>query len=152
MVEGLGVILLIAVVVAPVALHLGAVVVGALLRQVGALLELRLRLRVAAHVGQRLGIEGAGQRRVGGRLDGGGTVSGRTLDVVVPVLDPRQDGEDEAVVGGELLSVYRLIERRLLLGLIVEDERVGRVVFGVLGMGLDQVLQLAGGRRIFVLV
>ncbi len=54
-------------------------------------------------------------------------------------------------MGRDALRFLGFVERGLLLGLVVEDQRVGRVVFGVLGMRLDQVLQLGGGRRIFVL-
>jgi hypothetical protein len=43
-------------------------------------------------------------------------------------------------MGRNALGFLGFVKRRLLLGLVVEDQRVGGVVFGVLGMCLDQVL------------
>ena len=97
-IEGLRVVLLIAVEVGPVALDLGPVVRGSVLGEVAAFLELGLGVAVPADVGQRLTVKRAGQCRAGGRLDGAGAVPRRRLEVAVPVFDPGQDRQDKAVV------------------------------------------------------
>ena len=149
--ERLRVVLLVAVVVGPVALDLRLVVVGPLLGELGAFVQLGLGVGVLSDVGEGFRVKHVGEGRGGRRLDGRGPVPRGRLDVVVPILDPGQDGQDEAVMGSNALGFLGFDEGGLLLGLVIEDQRIGGVVFGVLRMRLDQVLQLGGGRRISVL-
>ena len=150
-IERLGVILLVAVVVAPVPFDLAAVVGRSLLGEVLAFGELLLRLVVAAHVRERFPVKGSGESRARRGLDGGGAVACGRREVVVPIFDARQDGEDEAVFWGELLRLEGFVERGLQFGLVVEDQRVGGMVLRVLRMSADEVLELGGGRGVFVL-
>ena len=150
-VEGLDIILFVAVIVGPVPLDLRPLVGRSLLGEVGSLGELGAGVVVATHVGEGLAVEGAGQGRARRRLDGRRSVSGGGLDIIAPVFDPGQDGEDEAIVRGDLLRFERFVERGFLLRLVVEDQRVGGVIHGVLRVSADELLQLSGGRRVLVL-
>ena len=151
MVERLDIVFFVAVVVGPIPFDLRPLVGGSLLSEFGALGELRAGVVVATHVGEGFAVEGSGQGRVRGGLDGRRSVSRRRLDIVVPVLDSRQDGENEPVVGRDLLGFERFVECGFLLRFVVEDERIGGVICGILRVSADQVLQLSGGRRVLVL-
>src|SRR5207248_766075 len=86
------------------------------------------QLQQPFHVGERFAVEGSGQGRVRRGLDGRRPVSRRGLDVIVPVLHPRQDGEDEAIMRSDLLRFERFVEGGFLLRFVVEDQRIGRVI------------------------
>ena len=150
-VERLHIVFLVAVVVGPISFDLGALVGRSFLGEVGALGKLRTGVVIPAHVGERFAVEGSGQGRVRRGLDGRRPVSRRGLDVIVPVLHPCQDAEDEAIMGSDLLRFERFVEGGFLLRFVVEDQRIGRVIHGVLWVCLDQLLQLSCGRCIFVL-
>ena len=142
MVEGLDIVFFVAVVVAPVSFDLGALVGRSLFGEVRALGELGIGVVVPAHVGERFPVEGPGQGGAGRCLDSRRAVSRCGLDVIVPVLHPRQDGEDEAIMGSDLLRFERFVKGRFLFRLVVEDQRIGGMIHGVLRVSLDQFLQL----------
>jgi len=54
-------------------------------------------------------------------------------------------------MGGDLLRFERFVEGKFLFCLVVEDQRIGGMIHGVLRVSLEQFLQLRGGRRILVL-
>ena len=141
-VERLHIVLFVAVVVGPISFDLGALVCRSFPGEVGALGKLRTGVVIPAHVGERFAVEGSGQGRVRRGLDGRRPVSRRGLDVIVPVLHPRQDGEDEAIMGSDLLRFERFVKGRFLFRLVVEDQRIGGMIHGVLRVSLDQFLQL----------